>query len=83
VAQIRQLIERRVDLCFVYSSESPAYLNYRRLLRREVRPALAARRARLEVLRHTDHVFTPAAAQAQLLAALASWAQDVAARGAV
>ncbi|HXB57691.1 MAG TPA: alpha/beta fold hydrolase [Vicinamibacteria bacterium] len=83
LAQLRRLTERGVDLCLVYSAESPAYHNYRTLLRREVRKAMARGRAQLEVITRTDHVFTPAAAQQRLVALLADWACHVAAREAL
>jgi hypothetical protein len=77
-AQLRGLTDRGVHLCFVYSADSPAYHNYRTLLRREVRRAMARGTARLEVVRHTDHVFTPLAAQDRLTTVLVDWADEVA-----
>ncbi len=77
-AQLRRLVERGVDLCLVYSVDSPAYFNYQSLFRRAVYPALRAKRARLEVLRGTDHVFTPLAVQDRLVNALSDWARGVA-----
>ena len=76
--QVRALVEKEVDLCFVYAREGPAYHNWLVLLRREVRPALARGRARVIALPRTDHVFTPRAAQDQLVAAVRSWANAVA-----
>jgi hypothetical protein len=80
--QVRALVEKKVDLCFVYAREGPAYHNWLVLLRPEARPALRRGRARLLVLAHTDHIFTPLAAQDRLVAAVRSWANDVAARSA-
>ncbi len=78
--QVRALVEKKVNLCFVYAQEGPAYHNWLVLLRREARPAVRQGRARLLVLAHTDHVFTPLAAQDRLVAAVRGWANDVAAR---
>jgi hypothetical protein len=80
VRQVRTLLERGVDLCFVYSAGSLAYFNYLSLLRRQVRRALSAGRARLRVLKDTDHVFTPLAVQETLVAAVRDWALAVAGR---
>jgi hypothetical protein len=78
--QVRALVEKGVDLCFVYAREGPAYHNWLVLLRREVRPALARGRARVLAIPRTDHVFTPREAQDRLVAAVRSWASAVASR---
>jgi len=80
VRQVRALVAKGLDLCFVYAREGPAYHNWLVLLRREVRPAIAAGRARVEAIPRTDHVFTPRAAQDRLVAAVRGWARDVASR---
>ncbi|HEX9188113.1 MAG TPA: alpha/beta hydrolase, partial [Vicinamibacteria bacterium] len=77
---VRALVAMDKDLCFVYASEGPAYHNWLTLLRREARPALRRERARVHVLPATDHVFTPRAAQDQLVAAVRGWASAVASR---
>jgi hypothetical protein len=76
--QVRSLADRGVGLCFVYAREGPAYHNWLGLLRREVRGALARGTARVLAIARTDHVFTPRAAQDQLVAAVRDWARDVA-----
>ena len=78
--QVHTLVEKRVDLCFVYAREGPAYHNWLVLLRREARPALARGQARVVAVPRTDHVFTPRAAQDRLVAAVRSWANAVASR---
>jgi len=78
--QVRALVEKEVDLCFVYAREGPAYHNWLVLLRREVRPALVRGWARVLAIPRTDHVFTPRAAQDRLVAAVRSWANAVASR---
>jgi hypothetical protein len=75
-AQLRALVARRASILFVYSGDSPAYFNYRTLLAREMKPALRTGQARLEVLRNTDHVFTPLGVQDRLVDLLAAWARD-------
>jgi len=80
VRQVGTLLDRRAPLCFVYSAGSPAYFNYLSILRRDVRGALRDGRARLHVLKRTDHVFTPLAAQDSLAAAVREWAVAAAGR---
>lgn len=75
VRQVRGLIQRGVNLCFVYSSGSPAYFNYLSLLRRELRRPVATGQARLRVLTRTDHVFTPMVAQERLVTSVREWAK--------
>jgi hypothetical protein len=77
---VRTLVGNGRDLCFIYGREGPAYHNWLVLIRREVRPAIARGRARMEVIPGTDHVFTPRAAQDRLVAVVRGWARDVAAR---
>jgi hypothetical protein len=80
--QVRALVEKGTDLCFVYAREGPAFHNWLVLLRRAARPALGRGRARVLAIPGTDHVFTPRAAQDRLVAAVRRWANDVApARG--
>jgi len=74
VRRVRGLVDRGAGICFVYSSESPAYFNYLSLLRRELLRPLAAGRVRLQVLKQTDHVFTPLAVQEVLVQTIRDWA---------
>lgn len=74
--------EREIDVCFVYSADSPAYFNYRMVIRRKLRRVLGKGRVRVEVLRRTDHVFTPLAVQEDLLRRLEAWAVRLAGRSA-
>jgi pimeloyl-ACP methyl ester carboxylesterase len=74
VKQVETLLARDVRLCLVYSSEGPAYFNYLQLLRKALRRALKKGQARLHVRRHTDHAFTPLAAQDFLMDAVSDWA---------
>jgi hypothetical protein len=67
-------VARGAALCFVYSSESPAYFNYLSLLRRELRRSRVAGRVRVQVLKQTDHVFTPLAVQDVLVQTIRGWA---------
>jgi hypothetical protein len=80
VRQVHALLDRGGELCFVYCADSPAHFNYRSLLRREVRGAMSAGRARLHVLKQSDHVFTPLAAQETLVGAVREWALAAAGR---
>jgi hypothetical protein len=74
VRQVRGLVDRGAGICFVYSSESPAYFNYLSLLRRDLRRPLKAGRVQLQVLKQTDHVFTPLAVQDALVQTIRRWA---------
>jgi hypothetical protein len=69
VADVGRLVERGVRLCLVYAETSPAYYNYRVLLRRPLRRARPGQ-VRVEVLRDTDHVFTPLDVQERLVEAI-------------
>ena len=77
VRQVRGLVDRGAGICFVYSSESPAYFNYLSLLRRELRRPRAAGRVRVQVLKQTDHVFTPLAVQDALVQTIRGWALSI------
>jgi hypothetical protein len=77
VRRVRGLVDRGAGICFVYSSESPAYFNYLSLLRRDMRRPRAAGRVRLQVLKQTDHVFTPLAVQEVLVHTIRDWAKSL------
>lgn len=77
VEQVTAALDRGTWLGFVYCSESPAYVNYRTLLRRRLRRTLAKGGAALQVIRDTDHVFTPLAAQDVLIRTAADWVMAV------
>jgi hypothetical protein len=72
--RVSSLVERGAGLCFVYSSESPAYFNYLTLLRGAVRRARVDGRVRVQVLEDTDHVFTPLAVQDAVVRTIRDWA---------
>ncbi len=73
VARVDALVRRGVALYFAYSSESPAYVNYRSLLKERLAGEVSAGRARVLVVTRTDHVFTPLEAQRTLVAGIADW----------
>ena len=77
VRRVKGLVERGAGVCFVYSSESPAYFNYLVLLRREMRRPRAKGRVRVQVLKQTDHVFTPLAVQDVLVETVRDWALTI------
>lgn len=74
VRQVRGLVDRGAGMCLVYSSESPAYFNYLSVLRRDLRRPRAAGQVRVQVLKQTDHVFTPLAVQDVLVETIRGWA---------
>jgi len=74
VRRVKGIVDRGAGVCFVYSSESPAYFNYLVLLRRPLRRPRAERRVRVQVIEQTDHVFTPLAVQDVLVDTIRDWA---------
>jgi len=76
VASARRLVDRGTRLCFVYAATSPAYFNYRMLLRRTLGRARRGQ-VRVEVLHRTDHVFTPLDVQQRLIGVVRDWCVDL------
>ena len=72
VESVGRLVDRGTRLCFVYAATSPAYFNYRVLLRSPLRRASAGQ-VHVEVLDRTDHVFTPRDVQQRFVDAIRSW----------
>jgi alpha-beta hydrolase superfamily lysophospholipase len=73
---MRRFTARGGSLCLVYSEGNPAHYHYRTVLRRQLEGVPAAR-LRVEVVRETDHVFTPLDAQGQVIDALCDWAESL------
>jgi pimeloyl-ACP methyl ester carboxylesterase len=74
VRQIRAIADRGTHLLLVYSARSPAYFNYRSLLRKRL-PAWPSReRVTVERFEDTDHTFTLCSAQERLVRLVRDWA---------
>lgn len=67
VAALKSLADRGVQVDLLFTGESPAYVNYRRLLRRPIRRWASRARIRVEYLRDMDHVFTLVRSQRRLV----------------
>jgi pimeloyl-ACP methyl ester carboxylesterase len=74
VAQIRSLADKGTELLLVYTKSTPAYYNYRRLLRRRMNSWPSKGRITVEHLAHSDHVFTLASNRAKLIGIVTGWA---------
>lgn len=76
VRQVRSLADRGAQLYLLYTGQSPAYFNYRKLLRRAIRSWPSRQRIRVEHLSETDHVFTLLCNQRRLLDNIDAWARS-------
>ena len=74
VAQVRALTERGAEILLLYTGESPAYYNYRRLLRRQVASWPSGHRIRVELMADSDHVFTLRSNRERLVELVCGWA---------
>ena len=80
VAQTLALADRGTELLLLYTGQSPAYYNYRKLLRRKLGRLASRDRVRVERMADSDHVFTLAQNQSRLIDLVNTWAVGVAAR---
>ena len=71
---LRRLMERGVRLLVVYSDGSPTWDLYRSRFEREFRSLRAEGKLRVELAKHTDHVFTLLWAQQHLVELIEGWA---------
>lgn len=72
--ELRGLRRRDVSMLFLYSTESPAYYSYRRLLHRKLRRTRGAGHVQSEAIDGADHTFTRLSDQRHLLKTVESWA---------
>ncbi len=77
VAQLRSLTERGAELLLFYTGESPAYYNYRRLLRRSVSSWPSRQRVSVEHMSDSDHVFTLRSNRERLVEIVCGWAARI------
>jgi pimeloyl-ACP methyl ester carboxylesterase len=72
----RVLIDRRADLLLVYSEGSTALDSFRLALRDRLGKSLASERLTVEIIQHSDHVFTLLSSQRTLVGLLRQWLQS-------
>lgn len=77
VSQTLALADRGVELFLLYTGHSPAYYNYRTLLRRKLRNWPSRGRVRVEHMADSDHVFTLKHNQRQLIDLVCGWVKGV------
>lgn len=78
VTQVKTALAREARLLFLYSHDSPAYYNYRTLLKGRLGEEIERGLTRLERIGGTDHAFTPLAAQEAVVASVCRWVDSVA-----
>lgn len=77
VSSIQSLADRGVSLCFVYTWDSPAYYNYRRMLRRRIDSWPRQGKVRVEYMNESDHIFTLLCSQRRLVNVVQDWARGL------
>jgi hypothetical protein len=75
---LRLLIERGVNLLFVYSEGTGVLEFFRVTLSDEIYKLSSSGKVRLEIIKHTDHTFTPLWSQEHLLKMVSDWAHAIA-----
>lgn len=80
VAQTLALADRGTEMLLLYTGHSPAYYNYRKLLRRKLARSASRHRVQVERMADSDHVFTLAENQSRLIDLVRTWATGVAGR---
>lgn len=81
LTQMRSVADRGVELLLIYTGTSPAYYNYRRLLRRRLRSWPSRARVRVEHFQDSDHLFTLLANQRRLVELVTGWAAGLTGAG--
>lgn len=77
VSNIQSLAERGVNLCFVYTWDSPAYYNYRSMLRKRIDSWARRGKVRVEYMKDSDHIFTLLCSQQRLVDVVQDWARGL------
>jgi pimeloyl-ACP methyl ester carboxylesterase len=75
VENVRTLAERGTHLLLAYTGRSPAYFNYRRLIRKRLRSWPSRERVSVSYLEGSDHVFTLSANRRRLTDLVSDWAR--------
>jgi hypothetical protein len=78
VGDLRMLVKKGVTICLVYSSDGPAYYNYRGSLKDEVFALSSLGKIQVQLIKDSDHVFTLLQHQNALLQVIHEWAQKAA-----
>jgi pimeloyl-ACP methyl ester carboxylesterase len=75
VADLRALASRGTEILFVYTRDSPAEYNFRRIIRPELHSEPLRGRVEVKTFRDTDHTFSPLALRSQLIELVTGWAE--------
>lgn len=70
-------IERGVDLLLVYAKGGPAYYNFV-THKGQLHASMSSGKLQVEVIEHSDHLFTPLSVQEHLLQVVQNWMQAMA-----
>ncbi|NIR50923.1 alpha/beta fold hydrolase [candidate division KSB1 bacterium] len=73
LSDLQTLIEREVDLCFIYSADGAASYNYRKIFEEKIQSLPQSQRPRVDVLNGTDHLFTLLCHQEMLIDLIKDW----------
>jgi pimeloyl-ACP methyl ester carboxylesterase len=76
-AQMQALVERGAHVLLVYTGKGPAYFNYRRLFRKQLKGSSSGR-VSVSHLEDADHVFTLLGSQRKLTHLVCEWATGLA-----
>lgn len=71
--QIHALLDRGAHLLLIYTGNSPAHFNYRRLLRKSLRSWLSRGQVAVEHFKDSDHTFTLLRDQRRLVRRVCEW----------
>ena len=77
IADLRSLVNRGVDLCFIYSASGPALYNYRSRFENEVRSLRSHGKLRVEFFSESDHALTLLSDQESVVKVIHDWAHTV------
>jgi len=77
ISDLRSMVKRGVDLCFIYPASGPFYYNYRSRLENEVRSLRSHGKIRVEFFSESDHVPTLLSNQELVVKVIHDWAQSM------
>jgi alpha/beta superfamily hydrolase len=78
--QVSTLLRKGVEVCLIYSSNGEAHYNYEKTLARKMRSLIENNRLQVEVIKDSDHLFSPLHIQKQLVDVIQNWAVRVTAK---
>jgi pimeloyl-ACP methyl ester carboxylesterase len=75
VSDLRELGRRGTELLLVYSRDSPAEFNFRRIVKPELRSSALHGRVEVKTFRESDHTFSRQGLRSQLIELVANWVE--------